>query len=94
MLAQIHQGERVIPAADNAMLMQSVGNNSNNNQQLLTQIAQLTKQVEDLAAAVADGAILNAKATDRNTEQITKVITDSSGKTIQANRLQTKATVK
>ena len=94
MLAQIHQGERIIPAADNAMLMQSIGNNSNNNQQLLAQIAQLTKQVEDLAAAVADGAILNAKATDRNTEQITKVITDSSGKTIQANRLQTKATVK
>lgn len=88
MLAQIHRGERIIPAADNALLMQR-GNQ--NNQQLLEQIAQLTQQVEDLAAVVAEGAILNAKATDRNTQEITKVIIDSNGKMIQSNRLQAKA---
>jgi hypothetical protein len=94
MLAQIHEGERIMPAADNAMLMQNLNSGNSSNQQLLTQIAQLTKQVEDLAAVVADGAILNAKATDRNTEQITKVITTSNDKTIQANRLQAKAGIK
>lgn len=68
--------------------------NQVNNKELLAEVCRLTKQVEELAAAVADGAILNAKATDRNTEQLTQVISTSSDKTIQANRLQTKATIK
>jgi hypothetical protein len=94
MIAQIHQGERIIPAADNAMLIQNTNNNSAHTQELVNQITVLTKQVEELAAAVAQGAILNAKATDRNTEEITRVINSSSDKTIQSTRLQAKAGIK
>ena len=68
--------------------------NQSTNQELLAEVCRLTKQVEELATAVADGAILNAKATDRNTDQLTQVINTSNDKTIQANRLQTKATIK
>jgi len=94
MIAQIHQGERIIPAADNAMLMQNSKNNNAQTQQLVNQIVNLTKQVEELAAVVADGAILNAKATDRNTQEITKVISSANDKAIQSNRLQAKAGIK
>jgi len=94
MTAEIHQGERIIPAVDNVTLTRSVVNNSATTQELVNQITELTKQVEELAAVVANGAILNAKATDRNTEEITKVITSSNDKTIQSNRLQARAAIK
>jgi hypothetical protein len=94
MTAEIHKGERIIPAADNILLMQNVTNNSAQTQELLNQIVNLTKQVEELAAVVADGAILNAKATDRNTQEITKVISNGNDKAIQSNRLQAKADIK
>lgn len=48
------------------------------NQNMAEQLAQLSKQVKELTKVVADGAIMNAEATDRNTNQISQTITDTS----------------
>lgn len=48
MIAQIHEGERIIPAADNAMLMQSFSNRNENERVLVDEIRKLRKEVEEL----------------------------------------------
>lgn len=95
--AQTLENQSVVTAIDNTAVIQNNTNNTKNNektQQLINQIVNLTKQVEELAAIVADGAILNAKATDRNTQEITRVISSTNDKALQYNRLQAKAGIK
>lgn len=94
MVAQIHKGERIIPAADNAELMLGMGNRNRTNEVLITEIKKLNEKISSLERTVAEGAVINADATNRNTEQIAQAVVDSSGKTIQANRLQSKASIK
>ena len=94
MLAQIHKGERIIPAADNAELMANMGNRNRTNEVLITEIKKLNEKISSLERTVAEGAVINADATNRNTEQIAQAVVDSSGKTIQATRLQAKASIK
>lgn len=94
MVANIHKGERIIPATDNVTLMSTLSSSNNNNREMVIEIRNLNQKIERLERAVADGAIMNAQATDRNTEQLSEVITDNSGKAIQANRLQNKASIK
>ena len=48
-----------------------------NNENMSQQLAELTRQVQQLTQVVADGAVLNAAATDRNTEKVSQAVTDS-----------------
>lgn len=81
MLAFLHQGERVLPKADNEQLMQSLSNRNDTNEQLIVEIRQLNQKIAKLEKAVVDGAVLNAISTDRNTEEISKAVKDSSSTT-------------
>ena len=58
------------------------------NDVLAKQLAELNKQVQQLTQVVADGAIMNAQATERNTEQITQAVTD----TVESSNYQAKLT--
>jgi hypothetical protein len=94
MVAQIHRGERIIPAADNLELMSSIGNRNRTNEVLVIEIKKLNQKIQSLEQTVAQGAVMNAEATDRNTAEIAQAVVDSSGKAIQANRLQAKAGIR
>lgn len=94
MIAQIHQGERIIPAADNFKLMSRLNNSDNYSQEMLAQIRALNQKIDSLERTVAEGAAINAEATNRNTNEISGVIGETTGRTIQANRLQAKAVIK
>jgi hypothetical protein len=78
MIAQIHQGERIIPAADNAELMANIGDRNRTNEVLVSEIKKLNQKIDSLERAVAQGAVINAEATDRNTDEITRTVKDSS----------------
>jgi hypothetical protein len=77
MVAQIHQGERIIPAADNLELMQSMSNRNRTNEVLVTEIKKLNQKIESLERVVAEGAVINAEATNRNTEEISRTVKDT-----------------
>ena len=94
MMAQIHKGERIIPAADNFVLMSRLASTDNYTRDMCQQIRELNQKIESLERTVADGAVMNAQATDRNTEQIAQAVTDGSDKTVQVTRIQNKAIIK
>ena len=77
MVAQIHKGERIIPAADNAQLMQSLGDRNRTNDVLVAEVRKLNQEIKALQKTVAEGAVINAQATDRNTAEITKTVKDA-----------------
>jgi hypothetical protein len=77
MLAQIHKGERIIPAADNAELMANMGDRNRTNEVLVSEIKKLNQKIDSLERAVAEGAIINADATNRNTVEISRTVKDT-----------------
>ena len=77
MLAQIHQGERIIPAADNVELMANMGDRNRTNEVLVSEIKKLNQKIDSLERAVAEGAIINADATNRNTVEVSRTVKDT-----------------
>lgn len=77
MQAYIHEGERIMPKADNAELMRVLDHNRNNNDELLVEIRRLNEKVARLEIAIAEGAIINAEATERNTAEISKTVKEA-----------------
>lgn len=92
MPAYIHEGERIFPKADNEELMKSV--KGNNNAELIAEIRTLNNKVASLERTVAQGAAVNAQATDRNTEAVVGAVSDSTNRTIQANNIKERATLR
>jgi hypothetical protein len=74
MLAQIHRGERIIPAADNAQLMQNLNNRDQANRVLVEEIRNLRSEVKQLreqqAAETGSIIVANFDAQQRAAEQI------------------------
>jgi len=64
-----------------------------NNDELLAEIARLNEQVQQLANIVAQGAIINAQATDRNTEAITTTIKDTSVEQQYMKKIQSRTSI-
>jgi hypothetical protein len=90
----VHEGERIMPAADNRQLMKMVSDYSGGgNSELYDEVCRLTRQVEVLTQVVADGAIMNAKATDRNTDELATTIQNTSENTVYNQKLQNKVAV-
>jgi hypothetical protein len=87
MIAEIHRGERIIPAADNVTLIA-------NNKEMLQEIRQLNQRIVNLEQAIVEGNMINAAATDRNTDAIVVAIESGTDTTLQFNRLQKKGTLK
>src|SRR5665647_605199 len=48
MLAQVHEGERIVPKADNALLMQRLQSPQGNNEALVAEIRALREEVRQL----------------------------------------------
>ncbi len=92
MPAYIHEGERIFPKADNEELMKSV--KGNNNAELIAEIRTLNNKVASLERTVAQGAAVNAQATDRNTQAVVGAVSDSTSRTIQANNIKERATLR
>jgi hypothetical protein len=90
----VHQGERLMPAADNKQLMKMVSDYSGGGGgELYDEVCRLTKQVEVLTKVVADGAIVNAQATDRNTDELTKTFQDISEKAAYVDKLKNRTSI-
>jgi hypothetical protein len=74
MLAQIHRGERIIPAADNAQLMQNFNSRDEANRVLVAEIRNLRSEVKQLreqqAAETGSIIVANFDAQQRAAEQI------------------------
>jgi hypothetical protein len=82
MLAQIHQGERIIPAADNAQLMTSLNNRDEANRVLVTEIRNLRSEVKQLreqqAKETGNIIVANFDAQQRAAEQIEQAMVNKS----------------
>jgi len=57
------------------------------------QLARLNQQVAELTQVVANGAVMNAQATDRNTEAVVAAVGDSAESTVYQNRLNNRTRV-
>jgi hypothetical protein len=94
MIAQIHKGERIIPAADNRQLMKMMSASSNGgNGELYDEVCRLTKQVEVLTQVVADGANMNTQATERNTVELSKTIEEMGVAAAYGDRLMSRTSL-
>lgn len=63
------------------------------NGDMLRELARLNEQVETLTRAVSEGAVINAQATDRNTEAVVGAVTDTNTSSVYQARLQNKVQV-
>ena len=66
MPAMIHEGERIIPAADNRELMRRLSNPEQNNAVLAAAVERLSREVEGLRT--------EARATAGHTEQTSRLL--------------------
>jgi hypothetical protein len=82
MLAQIHQGERIIPAADNAQIMQSLNNRDESNRVLVSEIRNLRSEVKQLreqqAKETGNIIVANFDAQQRAAGQIEQAMINKS----------------
>ncbi len=88
-LIYAHKGERIMPEADNRQLMQFL-DTAGNTGGLYEEICRLNAQVEQLTKVVADGAIMNAQATDRNTQELSDTMQQTTDQAVYAQRLQSR----
>jgi hypothetical protein len=93
MVAQVHEGERIMPKADNVELINAVAGRRNNEQALVLEIRKLNAKIEALETTVANGAVMNARATDRNTEAVVGAVTNTATKTQFTNKVSERAKI-
>lgn len=89
MTARIHKGERIVPAADNTRLMAAI-----ENKELLKEVQKLNAKIESLEETVAQGALLNANATDRNTDEISRTVKDAGSTASHTEAIRRKVSIK
>jgi len=65
-----HEGERIIPAADNRELMRRLTSPSENNQVLVAAVARLTREVESMRAEMFQAMYQTAKNTGRSANSL------------------------
>lgn len=93
MFAYIHQGERILPAADNAELMQNLSNKNDTNNLLIEEIKKLNTKITKLEKAIIDGAVMNAEATNKNTDIISTSVKESTSVKIHDNSIKKRVSV-
>jgi hypothetical protein len=78
-VAQVHEGERIVPKADNVKLFQMIEgykSGSDTNQQLIQEIQKLNQKIENLERTISEGDVMNAEATERNTEELCRELSN------------------
>jgi phage-related minor tail protein len=82
MYAQIHKGERIIPAADNARLFQSLSDRNATNSVLVAEIRNLRQEIVELrdqqSKETATIVVSNLDAQQRNADSINTTISNTS----------------
>jgi hypothetical protein len=89
MVAMVHQGERVIPAADNAKLMLKLEQEI----ALVSEVKELNRQMKELTNVVAQGSTINSDSTDQNTKEIVNAMNDLQKALIYVQKVQGKAMI-
>lgn len=64
------------------------------NQQMLTELRSLNEKIDCLEQVVAEGAVLNANATNKNTQQIVGAVVVNTNQTVESTRLQSRIVIK
>lgn len=92
MLAMVHQGERIIPAADNAEILQSISNRNETNRVLVEEIKNLRREVQQLREqqSAETGSLIQAtySAQAEGATQVSNAITQSIDKQTQTTRIK------
>ncbi len=92
MLAMVHQGERIIPAADNAEILQSISNRNETNRVLVEEIKNLRREVQQLREqqSAETGSLIQAtySAQAEGAAQVSNAITQSIDKQTQTTRIK------
>lgn len=88
-----HEGERIIPKADNERLINSMANKNSTNEAMLQEIIKLNKKIERLEQVIAEGDIMNAQATERNTAQVSQAVKETSTNTQFEKKLRRRTEV-
>lgn len=92
MLAQIHQGERIIPAADNAKLMQGLSDRNETNRVLVEEIRNLRQEVKQLrdqqSKETGDIIMANLDAQHKNAEHIGEAINATAQESLNRARVR------
>jgi hypothetical protein len=90
MIAQVHKGERIVPAADNKYLIESMSNRNAQNIQLIKEIQSLRHEVHQLREQQKQETAMLAEATYTSqasgSNRIVLAVSDSTDKQIQANK--------
>lgn len=94
MIAKLHKDERIIPAADNRELMESLANKNNINVELINEIRKLNVKIEKLEQSIVQGAVINAEATDRNTSEISSTIKETASSTSHTESIKRRAEIR
>ena len=93
MVAQVHQGERIISAPENAEIARAFTSKDENSRELVQEIKKLNEKVSSLERTVAEGAVLNVQATDRNTQEISRSVSDSTKTVAHTEAIRRRTTV-
>ena len=64
------------------------------NQQMLAELRSLNEKIDCLEQVVAEGAVLNANATNKNTQQIVGAVVVNTSQTVESTRLQSRIVIK
>jgi hypothetical protein len=95
MVAQIHRGERIVPAADNAALMSALSSpGSASSDALVAEVRALRAELQRLREENSEGHAANVAATDRNGQTVAAGVAEGASRSAYASRLQERATVK
>lgn len=87
-------GEAMIWTANQTRQILSGANSRNNtNGDLIAEIQRLNQKIESLEQTVQQGDIMNAQATERNTQQVSNAVVNTGSTTAYANKLQSRAAI-
>jgi predicted nucleic acid-binding Zn-ribbon protein len=92
----VHEGERIMPKADNTRLFQTLDRlerTESNNAELQAELIELRKTVGELIQVVVQGAVVNADATNRNTNEIATTIREAIGSAVYTKKMQSRTSI-
>lgn len=72
MLAMIHKGERIFPKADNDLLMQNINQLGTTNKDIVEELRKIKDALNNLKETISVGDVMNAEATEKNAEVVSK----------------------
>lgn len=84
---------RIWTAQQTRNMLSGVASRNSQNGDLVAEIQRLNDKIDSLERTVQQGDLMNAQATERNTQQVSGTIKDTTSKATYTNRLQTRAAI-